>query len=278
MSGPTTGHLRVVRPDGPGAVTPPVPRGPLSGPVGVVGEHTAARSVVRELEDLTSRLELRGPAATLRAELSALLEAWATALLRVHRSRVAPTAPEAPAPWVLVAGLPSWIPELSPRTGPAWAVLAHPGTRAALTDVRQAWTADHLVHGEPAGDDLVVHRERGVVSASFLTSPGGLGDPRWDVATALDWLAVALGPVLDPQWQLDPVAELLAHYRRLGGQAEPDRSWAVVRTVTTAVEWTAQLGMGEEPPDDDTLGWLAGLWTRPLELLDGRPATRRRRR
>ncbi|MGW6129452.1 hypothetical protein ACWFNE_05435 [Cellulomonas sp. NPDC055163] len=76
-----------------------------------------------------------------------------------------------------------------------------------------------------------------------------------------------LAPTLDPAWDLDPVAGFMRAYRVHGGDAEPDRSLAVARTVATAAAWSDALDARGQEPDDDELAWVAGLWARPLALL-----------
>ncbi|WP_421734732.1 hypothetical protein [Cellulomonas sp.] len=249
------------------------------------------RPLVRELEDLVGRLHQHGPTPVLRARLTSLLSAWAAALVRLHRTPLTSLTPTADLPWVLDEPLPDWLGTLPAQAGPVWAVRAHPAIARALEDARSTWTTAQWIHGEPTGDDVAVTRVNGSVRAVLLggsaqpdgtvlarENGAGCGDPRWDVATALDWVAIALGPVLDPGWELDPVATFLAEYRSLGGDATPTRAMAVARTVGTAIEWTAQLAVAQEPTDDE-LSWLSGLWTRPLELVGAaRPGAARRMR
>lgn len=255
-------------------------------PVPVDGPGTGARSLVRELEDLTDQMHAHGPLPSLRVDLRELLAAWAAALVRLHRTPLTPTTPVAELPWVLTEPLPGWLDDLPGDTGLVWAVRAHPGIRRAVDETRRAWLPVQWVHGDPTGDEVVVTRSRGSVRAVLLgaerdtpdgplaparTGRSGCGDPRWDVATALDWLALALGPALDPAWQLDPVATFAGQYRELGGDALPNRATAVARTLASAVEWTAQLTLDRDPSDDER-AWLSGLWSRPLELV-GRART-----
>lgn len=226
---------------------------------------TTGRALVRALEAVVDRLHAEGATPDARAELDALLAAWADALVRVHRTRLTALTPVAPLPWVLAEALPDWLAELPADVGPAWAVRAHAGVRRAVELTHATWTAAQWVHGEPTGDEVVVAAtSRG--PRAELSDPAGRGDPRWDVATVLDWLAVALGAALDPAWRIDPGARFLRAYRDLGGDATPTRAMAVTRTLQTAVEWSAQLAVAQEP-DDDERAWLTGLWTRPLELI-----------
>lgn len=251
----------------------------------VAGEHLGdgdqTRPLVRELEDVVERMHEHGPTPRLRSDLVVLLGAWATALVDLHRARVPISDGPPTLPWLLEDGLPVWLDELPVAAGPVWAVRAHPGVAAALSGTRAGWSAVQNTHGDPNGDAVVIERDHGTVRAR-LEAPDGspcrgtLGDPRWDVATVADWLAVALGPALDPRWGIDPAATFVSRYRAQGGDALPNRQMAVARTVTTAVEWTAQLAVLAEP-DDDGLAWLAGLWSRPLALLGGsatRPVSR----
>jgi hypothetical protein len=284
-AGPSPEVVALVPEPGPaisGAPTSPA-RHQRGGGTALVPEPDG-RPLVRELEDVVGRLHERGPASVLRTELTALLSAWAAALVRLHRTPLTALTPTADLPWVLDGPLPDWLDELPVQAGPVWAVRAHPAIARALAETRSAWTNAQWIHGEATGDDVAVTRANGSVRAVLLggaprrdgSAPAGCGDPRWDVATALDWVAIALGPVLDPVWRLDPVATFLAEYRSLGGDATPTRSMAVARTVGTAVEWSAQLALVAEPTDDE-LSWLSGLWSRPLELVGAAPAGAARR-
>ncbi|MDM7832181.1 hypothetical protein [Cellulomonas edaphi] len=243
------------------------------------------RPLVRELEDVVERMHELGPSPRLRADLVSMLGSWASALVGLHRSRVSITAAEPALPWVLEDGLPAWLDDLPVEAGQVWAVRAHPATQRALDRTLAGWSAVQNTHGDPGGDVVTIEREHGTVRAHLDAADGSpcrgvLGDPRWDVATAADWLAVALGPALDPRWGIDPAATFVSRYRAHGGDALPSRDMAVARTLTTAVEWTAQLAVLSEP-DDEALAWLSGLWSRPLALLGasvGSPTGDARRR
>ncbi|MGY4643458.1 hypothetical protein ACVW07_001291 [Cellulomonas sp. URHB0016] len=240
--------------------------------------------LVRELESVVDRMSTYGPLLALQSDLRALLGAWAAALVRLHRTPVTLATPVAEVPWVLTEPLPAWLGDLPVETGPIWAVRVHPGVLQALRRTLAGWTAAQWTHGDPTGDEVVVTRRHGTTRATLLGAAhhdeaeqeppagqprSGMGDPRWDVATVLDWLSIALGPALDPAWHVDPVAMFLDEYHALGGRAVPTRAMAVARTVATAVEWSAQLALaGPDGPDERA--WLSGLWTRPLELAGRR--------
>jgi hypothetical protein len=167
--------------------------------------------------------------------------------------------------------VPAWVTELPAVAGRAWAVRAHPSTSRAVDEARAGWSASQRVHGE-AGDDVVITRDAHRRLGPAQLRPGaatGRGDARWDVASALDWIAVMLGPALDRGWQLDPVADFLAAYRALGGAAEPTRALAVARTIATAVEWSAALTADGASATLEDHEWLAALWARPLDLVAG---------
>jgi len=239
----------------------------LADPGEVVGT-----SLTTELDEVLVGLRRRGPTAALRSDLAELLGAWSASLTRLHRRPVDGRMPLAPLPWVLVDDpLPAWLTTLPAVAGRAWAVRAHPSARRAVDEARRGWRASQWVHGA-AGDDVVIRWDADHRISATQVLPGattGLGDARWDVASALDWIAVALGPALDPDWQIDPVADFLAAYRALGGQAEPTRALTVARTIATAVEWSAELAGSRASANDEDHAWLAALWARPLDLVSG---------
>jgi hypothetical protein len=226
----------------------------------------ASSPLVAELESVAAAMAADGATTAHRRELDAVLGAWAHALVRTHGSRPTAASPVAPLPWVLDGPLPAWLDDLPPAAGPAWAVRAHPAVRRAVARTRASWTDTVWIHGAPTGDDVVLRCDDAGAWEAELPSPIGRGDARWDVATVLDWLAVALGSALAPVWRVDPGARFLAAYRTLGGDATPTRAMAVTRTLATAVEWSAQLVADSDGQDDDR-EWVAALWQRPLELV-----------
>jgi len=248
------------------------------------GGEARTRPLVEHLEELVVHLRAHGPRPDLRRCLDQALGAWAGALIATHRTRVTALTPDAPLPWVLTDDpVPAWLDDLPTVAGPVWAVRQHPGVQRALEAARHTWSAVQLVHGDCTGDHVLVPLEGDGEGRLARLTPGtddlgvgtgGCGDPRWDLATALDWLATTLSPALDPTWDLDPVAGLTRVYRERGGDALPSRALAVARTVATAVEWSACVLDGADADEDD-LAWLAGLWTRPLELVgSARPPVR----
>ncbi|MGV8976914.1 MAG: hypothetical protein ACOH17_02630 [Cellulomonas sp.] len=253
---------------------------PEIGPACSAPDHPAApatpavlgRPLADELDDLLDALTDQGPVPPLRADLADLLRAWASALVRFHRRPVDVSTLSVQIPWVLCEDpVPAWVTELPAAAGRAWAVRAHPSTRRAVSDARAGWSTSRCVHGS-AGNDVVITRGASNRLGLARLNPRaatGRGDARWDVASALDWIAVVLGTALDPDWQIDPVADFLVAYRDAGGRAEPTRALAVARTIATAVEWSAALTAEGASTSREDHEWLAALWARPLDLLTG---------
>jgi len=264
--------------------TPPAPSlvGALAGsPVFVGADRAGGRTLQAELEHVVGALRHDGPDSAGRAALTELLWAWADSLVVVHRTPVTGTEPVAPRPWILdPAHRDTWTSPAATVAGTAWAVREHPATRRAIAQAGAGWQATGWAHGD-TGAGVVVTRvgDAGPRTELVAGTGSGLGDARWDVACALDWLAVGLGVALDPEWRIDPVGGFLAAYRTLGGTFEPTRALAVARTVMTAVEWSMHVGARDLEPDEADAAWLATLWARPLDLVtSSRRATTPHRR
>lgn len=238
------------------------------------------------LQAAVTALRAEGPTAVRRTALTGLLDAWAAALVDLHARPVGAGVSPVARPWVLEhETLPRWLGDLPAEAGRAWAVQAHPRVRRALRDARDGWTGAQWVHDGDVDDVLVDPVAAGGAPADPATAGGvpspraarvahvrasGRGDARWDVASALDWIAVTLVPALDDAWAVDPVTSFMAAYRERGGRAEPTRALAVARVVTTAIEQSLLLEVEAAPGSgsgSDQLVWLAALWGRPLALV-----------
>ena len=195
------------------------------------------------------------------AELAQICQAWGAAIATLHTAAVRhASAPLAVRPWVID---PEHVTASVRRTasgfGYAAVVKAYESSRdlrAAASEVDARWTELHWIHGDlNACNVLVEHRP--ALRVSFIDpEDAGLGDPAWDLASAIDmvvWLA--------PRWGAMPlplVDYLLLGYRRAGGPGRLYPAIQAVRAMATAV-WVADLPdevTGAEHTQADLAFWL----------------------
>jgi aminoglycoside phosphotransferase (APT) family kinase protein len=195
------------------------------------------------------------------AELAQICQAWGAAMATLHNTAThGSAAPLAARPWVI-------NPEhrtVSMRrslTGLGYATVlrayeSSPDLRAAAREVDERWTELHWIHGNlNASNVLVDHLPS--LRVSFIDPDGvGLGDPAWDLASAVDMIAW-----LSPRWHAMPqqlVDYLLLGYRRAGGPGRLYPAIQAVRALGTAL-WvadSARLSASEELVEAEPAWWL----------------------
>jgi Ser/Thr protein kinase RdoA (MazF antagonist) len=181
-------------------------------------------------------------------DLARVCAAWGAALAALHLWRPAAGAPvSASLPWALAADrLP---PSMAGASGAAaqrvlQAVRGEPELQRAAEHARMSWTTRHWIHGDAVAANVLVRAVEGPTPRiGFIDLElAGLGDPGWDVATALDsltWMA--------PTWACPPeplVEHFLEGYRTAGGPGRAHPALQAVRCVMTA--W--QIAVLEEHP------------------------------
>lgn len=184
------------------------------------------------------------------AELAEVCQAWGTALATLHLTRIG-TAAEAPAarrPWVLN---PDRLPR-GMRQAPAGSARAYV-LRTLCTDrglvrtssrVADRWTADRWTHGDVTADRVLVLRRPDLTVRFVDLRAGGLGDPGWDLAAALETVEeLTAGP--RARWRSTNGSclrdYLLRGYRRTGGVAVVDAGATALRIVAQA--WELAVGL-----------------------------------
>jgi hypothetical protein len=177
------------------------------------------------------------------AELAQICQTWGAAIATLHTAVVRRSAaPLAVRPWVIdPEHLTASMRPMASGFGYAAVLKAYESSRdlrAAASEVDARWTELHWIHGDlTASNVLVEHRP--ALRVSFIDPQDvGLGDPAWDLASAVDmivWLA--------PRWCAMPqplVDYLLLGYRRAGGPGRLYPAIQAVRAMATAV-WVANL-------------------------------------
>jgi Phosphotransferase enzyme family len=171
------------------------------------------------------------------AELAEICQTWGASVATLHTMPTHGSAtPLVLRPWVLSPQ--NLIPSVKSAEMPGYtAVLeayeSSADLRAAIREVDDRWTEQHLIHGDLSTTTVLVEH-RPALRVSFLDlEHAGLGDPAWDLASALDtivWMA--------PRWQVVPqplVDYFLLGYRRVGGPGRLYPAMQAVRALTTAL-------------------------------------------
>jgi hypothetical protein len=210
------------------------------------------------------------------AELAQICQTWGATLAALHTTAThGPSAPLAARPWVInpehrpasmrpgsmgpssmspssmspSSMSPSSMSPSSMSTASTRSVLPSLGyaavlrayessyeLRAAAREVDERWTELHWIHGNLTATNVLVEHQP-ALRVSFIDPCGvGLGDPAWDLAAALDMIAL-----LAPRWFVTPqlLADyLILGYRRAGGPGHLYPAIQAVRTLATAV-WVA---------------------------------------
>ncbi|MGX7681130.1 phosphotransferase [Jatrophihabitans sp. DSM 45814] len=188
-----------------------------------------------------------------RAELVMALKAWGSALAALHRwpTRFG-SPPQAQQPWILGSStIPAHLRALrtaGPRSDESAStriqalvgkLRSNPAVIDALAEVTATWTARHWTHADMTTANAVANRSQRYRWRVWLVDfeAAGLGDPRWDLATAYDSLLLhraTLGRHLRPSLQA-----LLDGYRRADGPATLSPAHLIARSMLTQVQVAA---------------------------------------
>lgn len=172
------------------------------------------------------------------AELAATCQAWGTALATLHTMSTHRSATRlATRPAVLNPRrlMPS-IRDAARGSGYATVLEAYESSRdlrAVASEVDDRWTEQHWIHGNLSETNVIVE-QRPALRVGFVDlENAGLGDPAWDLASAVDtiawqshcWRAM-------PQFLMD---NLLQGYRRAGGPGQLYPAMQAVRALATGL-------------------------------------------
>ena len=176
------------------------------------------------------------------ADLAEVAQSWGLALAGLHTERGARPRAAAPRPWVLGAAGPRW-PQRTVAPEAAAVVLrvaaSDPALRRAARQAEDRWTESGWIHGDIAPRHVIATCEE--LRVRFVDfGAAGAGDPRWDVACALESIAQ-----LAPVWRVSEnvLSEyFLLGYRRGGGPGRVDPELRGLRALDIA--W--QIAVGDQ--------------------------------
>ena len=193
-------------------------------------------------------------------ELAEICQAWGAELGKLHRAPVRAGAPLAPRPWVLAPSHRGRSMRGAPAGSGYAAVLAaiegEPSLRAAAAEVDQRWSERHWVHGDLSATNVMVDTVPCLQVRFVDFEDAGLGDPAWDLATALDTIGY-----LAPGWSSPPeplVEYFLRGYRHADGPGRLYPAIQAVRAVATAwqIAGTEQRGSDMTAVRQHVAEWL----------------------
>jgi aminoglycoside phosphotransferase (APT) family kinase protein len=195
------------------------------------------------------------------AELAQICQAWGAAIAALHTTSTPhSSAPLAARPRVVnPRHLTVSMSGAARRSGYAAVLSAYESSRdlrAAVREVDERWTELHWIHGDLTVSNVQVAL-RPALRVSFLgLDDAGLGDPAWDLATAVDMITW-----VSPCWHAIPqplVDYLLLGYRRASGPGRLYPAMQAVRALATAI-WVAQAlhgSAGQDPGESELATWL----------------------
>jgi len=171
-------------------------------------------------------------------ELAASCQAWGTALASLHTMSTRRSAPLAPRPAVLNPRhlMPS-LRDAARGSGYVTVLEAYessPDLRAAASEVDDRWTEQHWIHGNLSASNVIVEQWPALGVSFIDLEDAGLGDPAWDLASAVDTIAW-----LSPRWRAMPqllMDNLLQGYRRAGGPGRLYPAMQAVRALASALQ------------------------------------------
>jgi Ser/Thr protein kinase RdoA (MazF antagonist) len=195
------------------------------------------------------------------AELAQICQAWGAAIATLHTAAVPrSSAPLVVRPWVVdPEHLTASMRRVTSGFGYTAVLKTYESSRdlrAAASEVDARWTELHWIHGSLSASNVFVEH-RPALRVSFIDpEDAGLGDPAWDLASAVDmitWLAPRWGAMAQPL-----VDYLLLGYRRAGGPGRLYPAIQAVRALATAM-WVADSphdGTGPEHVEAELAFWL----------------------
>ncbi|MDN5803253.1 MAG: aminoglycoside phosphotransferase family protein [Microlunatus sp.] len=203
-----------------------------------------------ELWTLAGRGSAMGAVTTSTAELAEVCQAWGAATAALHRFGTGSlgAAPTAPLPWVLKPDrLPPAMRQVPAGSARALVLRTLDNDRALIRTVQRIadrWSARHWMHGNLTEDRVLVDRSSELRIRFTDFAVGGLGDPAWDLAAAVDTIERLAGDP-DAVWgdtNAGCLVEFFLHgYRRAGGPGVLDPGMRALRTVTRAWDQATRL-------------------------------------